>query len=181
MTTLKNSGKTESGMLAIIKKHELELNDIGTEMGKIDSNILSLNKKKSESKKFVAEVNANPTKYTLLQIDAQLIAINDQITVVDGHREQLNRIEIRLDAKTNDLKDIIGSLDNEKASLIMQANKNQNLLGGKIVELERKRGVCKTKLEGVQILISHSQAFGTNDQILKGKKVRIDEEIKVVT
>ena len=70
MTTLKNSGKTESGMLAIIKKHELELNDIGTEMGKIDSNILSLNKKKSESKKFVTEVNANPTKYTLLQIDA---------------------------------------------------------------------------------------------------------------
>jgi len=44
---------------------------------------------------------------------------------------------------------MIGSLDNEKASLIMQADKNQNLLGGKIVELERKRGICKTKLEDV--------------------------------
>lgn len=119
MATLKGSGKTESALGALIKKHELELSDIEKELGRIDGQILTLNKKKAESKKFVAEVNANPSKFTLLDIDAQLTSINEQISAVDSHREQLNRIEARLDAKINDLKELIGSLDNEKSTLIM--------------------------------------------------------------
>ena len=75
---------------------------------------------------------------------------------MDGHREQLNRIESRLDANINDLKDLIGSLDSEKSTLIMQADKNQNLLGGKIVELEGKRSVCQSKLEEVEQLMAQA-------------------------
>lgn len=82
---------------------------------------------------------------------------------MDGHREQLNRIESRLDAKINDLKDLIGSLDSEKSTLIMQADKNQNLLGGKIVELEGKRSVCQSKLEEVEQLMAQAQAYGTQE------------------
>lgn len=77
MANLKGSGKTESALAALAKKHELELSDIEKEIGRIEGHILSLKKRKGDSKKFVAEVNANPGKVTLLDIDAQLTSIND--------------------------------------------------------------------------------------------------------
>ena len=74
---------------------------------------------------------------------------------MDTLREQLNKIEIRLDTKINDLKDLIGTLDNEKAKLINLLDKNHNTLSGKIVQLERKRAICKSKYEEVSKMISH--------------------------
>ena len=49
------------------------------------------------------------------------------------------------------------------------------------MELERKRKVCQTKLEEVESLMGRAQAFGTLDVQLKGKKVKLDEEIRVIT
>ena len=74
---------------------------------------------------------------------------------MDTLREQLNKIEIRLDTKINDLKDLIGTLDNEKAKLINLLDKNHNTLSGKIVQLERKRAICKSKYEDVSKMISY--------------------------
>ena len=110
-----NQGRQDPELASKLKSIELDALRLEKELKDADNQLNDLRKRRNESKKQLDDIKANPDKFSPQQIDGMLQSLDEQLEKGEELSDKVKNIEIQLDQKIEELKDLVAQSEARKA------------------------------------------------------------------
>lgn len=110
-----NEGQNDPQLMGTLKRLEKEAEAIKEQLKDIEAKDKDIRTKREEAKAMIDDAYANPDNYTPQQIDGVIDGIGDLRSKVDGLNDKTDKIEVDVDQRIKDLKDLLARQNATKA------------------------------------------------------------------